>query len=132
MNDENMPVSQPKKRRLNELDGKTWQRYSISVWNVVKSKEEVKLRHPAMFPMELCRRLIEIYTKKGDIVLDPMMGSGSTIVVAMDMERKGIGFDINPDFVNLARKRLSQQKLIQLDVKDQIFIVKMHSISLIT
>lgn len=118
MKNENMQVSRSKNRRLNELDGKTWERYSISVWNIVKSKEEVKLKHPAMFPMELCRRLIEIYTKKGDIVLDPMMGSGSTILVAKDMERKGIGFDINPDFVNLARKRISQQKLIQLGVKE--------------
>jgi len=118
MKKEAIQVPRRKKERLNELDGKTWQRYSISVWNVAKSKEEVNLRHPAMFPMELCRRLFEIYTKKGDIVLDPMMGSGSAIVVAKDMERKGIGFDINPDFVNLARERLSQQKLIQLGVKE--------------
>ncbi len=107
-----------KKERLNELDGRTWERYSISVWDIVKSKEEAELGHPAMFPMELCRRLIEIYTKKGDIVLDPFMGSGSAIVAARDLERKGIGFDINPDFVGLARKRLSQQKLIKLDVEE--------------
>lgn len=118
MDDENMPVSKSKKRRLNELDGKTWQRHSISVWDIGKSKEEVKLRHPAMFPKELCRRLLEIYTRKGDIVLDPMMGSGSAVITARDMERKGIGFDINPDFVDLAKKRLSQQKLIQLAVEE--------------
>jgi len=106
------------KRRLNELDGKTWERYSISIWDIVKSKEEIKLGHPAMFPMDLCRRLIEIYTKKGDIVLDPMMGSGSAVIVARDMERKGIGFDINPDFVDLTRKRLSQQKLVHLSVEE--------------
>lgn len=107
-----------KKKRLNELDGRTWQRYSISIWDISKSKEEIKLRHPAMFPMELCRRLLEIYTKKGDVVLDPMMGSGSTILVARDMERKGIGVDINPEFVELTQKRLSQQKLVQLAVKE--------------
>lgn len=107
-----------RKKKLNELDGRTWQRYSISVWDIVKSKEEVKLRHPAMFPKELCRRLLEIYTRKGDIVLDPMMGSGSAVIMARDMERKGIGFDINPDFVDLAKKRLSQQKLIQLAIEE--------------
>lgn len=48
-----------------------------------------------MFPMELCQRLMEIYTKKGDVVLDPFMGSGSAIIVARDMERKGIGADIS-------------------------------------
>lgn len=118
MDTQKVQASDKNKRRLNDLDGRTWERYSISVWDIVKSREEIKLRHPAMFPMELCRRLIEIYTKKGDVVLDPMMGSGSVIVVAKDMERKGIGLDINPDFVNLARKRLSQQKLIQLRVEE--------------
>lgn len=107
-----------RKKRLNELDGRTWQRYSISVWDIAKSREEVKLRHPAMFPKELCRRLLEIYTRKGDIVLDPMMGSGSAVIMARDLERKGIGFDINPDFVDLAKKRLSQRKLVQLDIEE--------------
>ncbi|MEM3105241.1 MAG: site-specific DNA-methyltransferase [Candidatus Bathyarchaeia archaeon] len=118
MNDQEVQAAIKKKEKLNELDGKTWERYSISIWDIVKSREEVKLKHPAMFPVELCRRLIEIYTKKGDVVLDPFMGSGSAIVAARDLERKGIGFDINPDFVKLAKKRISQQKLIRLGVED--------------
>ncbi|MCR6693113.1 MAG: site-specific DNA-methyltransferase, partial [archaeon YNP-LCB-003-016] len=93
-----------KRERLNELDGKTWEKYSISIWDIVKSREESKLNHPAMFPVELCRRLIKIYTKKGDVVLDPFMGSGSTIIAARDLGLKGIGFDINPDFVKLAKE----------------------------
>jgi DNA modification methylase len=88
------------------------------VWNISKTPEEAKLKHPAMFPLELCSRLIEIYTKKGDVVLDPFLGSGSTIVAARDLERKGIGLDINPDFVELARKRLAQQKLVKLAVDE--------------
>jgi DNA modification methylase len=111
-------ASRKKKERLNELDGKTWERYSISIWDIAKTKDEIRLHHPAMFPMELCRRLIEIYTKKGDVILDPFMGSGSAIIVARDMERKGIGFDINPEFVNIAKKRLYQQKLVQLTVQE--------------
>jgi len=118
MDTQKVQVSDKNKKRLNNLDGRTWERYSISVWDIVKSREEIMLGHPAMFPKELCRRLIEIYTKKGDVVLDPMMGSGSAIIVARDMERKGMGFDINPDFVDLAKKRLSQQKLVQLDVEE--------------
>jgi len=98
-------------KRLNDLDGKTWTRYSISVWNIAKSPQEMKLRHPAMFPEELVKRLITIYTKKGDTVLDAFMGSGSTILVAKNLSRKGIGFEISKDFVKLAKKRLSQQLL---------------------
>jgi DNA modification methylase len=105
-------------KRLNELDGRTWEKYSISVWHISKTKEEAKLQHPAMFPIELCKRLIQIYTKKKDIVLDPFMGSGSAIVAARDLERKGIGLDINPDFVEIARKRLAQQKIVKLDVEE--------------
>ncbi|MEM2910878.1 MAG: site-specific DNA-methyltransferase [Candidatus Bathyarchaeia archaeon] len=118
MNDQEVQATLRKKERLNKLDGKTWERYSISIWEIVKSREESKLKHPAMFPAELCRRLIEIYTKKGDVVLDPFMGSGSAIIAARDLERKGIGFDINPDFVELAKKRASQQKLIHLGVEE--------------
>jgi DNA modification methylase len=104
--------------KTSNLDGKTWTKYSISIWDVVKTPEENKLKHPAMFPKELCNRLIKIYTKKGDVVLDPLMGSGSTIISARDLERKGIGIDINPEFIKLVQTRLSQQKLVELDVEN--------------
>jgi len=107
-----------RKEKLNNLNGKTWTRYSISIWDIIKSPEENKLKHPAMFPIELCKRLIEIYSKKGDTILDPFMGSGSTIVAAKDLERKGIGIEINPDFMKIAKKRLSQQKLLESNVEE--------------
>jgi DNA modification methylase len=99
-------------KRLNDLDGKTWTRYSISVWDIAKSPQEMKLKHPAMFPEKLVKRLITIYTKKGDVVLDAFMGSGSTILAAKNLGRKGIGFEISKEFVKLAKKRLSQQLLL--------------------
>jgi len=111
MNNEGNSASTLKNKRLNELDGRKWTKYSISVWQISKTAKEAKLKHPAMFPIELCSKLIDIYTKKGEVVLDPFMGSGSTLVAAKDKERKGIGFDINPKYVTLAKKRLSQQKL---------------------
>lgn len=117
-NNESISASPSRKKRLNELDGRRWTRYSISIWQINKTPSEAKLKHPAMFPMELCSRLIDIYTKKGDVVLDPFMGSGSTLVVAKDKERKAIGFDVNPDFVTLARRRLSQQKLVQQGIRE--------------
>lgn len=127
--------------RLNQLDGRAWLRYSISVWKISKTPEEAKLKHPAMFPLELCSRLIEIYTKKGDAVLDPFMGSGTTIVAARDLERKGIGVEVNPDYVELARKRVAQQKLVKLsidethlhctDAADLLQIVEPNSVDLV-
>ncbi len=107
-----------KRRRLNDLDGGTWTRYSISIWDVVKSRYESKLKHPAMFPSELCERLIKIYTKSGEVVLDPFLGSGSTIIAARDLGRTGVGLEITPEFVKLARSRLSQEKLVKPEIPE--------------
>ncbi len=108
-------------KRFNDLDGKTWTRYSISVWDIVKTPEEAALKHPAMFPVKLCERLIEIYTHKGDIVLDPFMGSGSTLLAAASLGRKGIGIDVNEEFVSLAKNRLNLLETIEDNLKPEIY-----------
>ncbi|MHA1730485.1 MAG: DNA methyltransferase [Promethearchaeota archaeon] len=97
----------PAERRLNELGGKEWTRYSISVWDLVKTAEERKLKHPAMFPGELCERLIKIYTKPGMRVLDPFAGVGSVVVAARKLGRDAVGLELNPDFVDTALRWLS-------------------------
>ncbi len=94
------------KRRLNALDGKTWTRYSISIWNISKTVEETRLRHPALFPIALVKRLLEIFTHPGDVVLDPFTGAGSTLVAAQELQRKGIGFEISSEFISLTKQRL--------------------------
>ncbi|MFX1504004.1 MAG: DNA-methyltransferase [Promethearchaeota archaeon] len=99
------------KEKLNELDGKKWLKYSISVWDIVKTPEERKLNHPAMFPLELCERLIKIFTKKEDIILDPFFGSGSTLIAAKKNERKAIGFEINEEYIELFKNRIKQKDL---------------------
>jgi len=106
-------TAKPKKERLNELDGKTWGKYSISVWDIAKTPQETKLRHPAMFPVELCRRIMQIYTKTGDLVIDPFVGSGSAVVAAKELGRRGVGVDINEKFIELAKRRLGQESLFQ-------------------
>lgn len=71
----------------------------------------VKEAHYAMYPM----RLVEIPIKAGcpesGIVLDPFMGSGTTAVVARRLGRKYIGFELNPDYIDICRKRLKQGNL---------------------
>lgn len=96
-------------QRLNKLDGKTWLRYSFSIWrDIKKNKEERNLGHPAMFPIQLAERLIAIYTKEdGEVVLDPFMGSGSVLIAAQTLGKRGIGFETNKEYVNLAKSRLS-------------------------
>lgn len=99
----------PGKRRANNLDGRTWTRYSISVWNDIrKNREEKKLSHPALFPLSLVERLLEIFTIPGDSVLDPFIGSGSTLLGAKGLGRQGIGLEISEEYVELFHKRCSE------------------------
>lgn len=65
----------------------------------------------AVFPQYLARWFIEKFTQKGDTVLDPFMGSGTTAIVCQQLQRNYIGFEINKDYCNVANKRLSQKSL---------------------
>jgi DNA modification methylase len=98
-------------RRGNSLDGRTWTRYSISIWSDIrKSKEELALKHPALFPVELARRVIECFLPpEGRVVLDPFCGLGSTVLAAHELGRAGLGLDINPDYVQIANRRLRER-----------------------
>jgi DNA methylase len=96
-------------KRANELDGATWTRYSLSVWSDIrKSQDEIALRHPAMFPAMLVRRLIQCFTTARDrIVLDPFAGSGSTLVGAMLENKTGVGLEVVPAYIGLAKQRIA-------------------------
>jgi len=99
--------------RANQLDGSEWTRFSISVWrDIRKTSEESNLHHPAMFPTMLTTRLIRCFAGSDDSrVLDPFMGSGSTLVSALQLGKEGIGFEVNPTYVKLAESRLMQRPL---------------------
>ena len=97
--------------RYNELTGKEWLQYSFSLWkDIRKQNGEKALKHPALFPSQLSSRIIDIYTKKNDIVLDPFMGIGSTLMSAYERQRFGIGFELSKDFADVARKRIKEMK----------------------
>lgn len=97
-------------KRANDLDRKTWLKYSMSVWSDIKrTAEERRLDHPAPFPEQLVRRLIECYTTSEDmVILDPFAGTGTTLVAAKRMGKQGIGFEIYDDFADIARVRCAQ------------------------
>jgi DNA modification methylase len=79
--------------------------WTKSVWTfpAVSARQ---IGHPAPFPEELPRRLIQLYTFKGDVVLDPFAGSGTTCVAARDLGRHYIGYEIDPEYYRLAQARL--------------------------
>ncbi len=97
------------KDRFNQLDGARWLRHSFSIWrDISKNSEELSLNHPAIFPISLAERIIDIYTdKKGAVVLDPMVGSGSVVIAALKKQRKAIGIDLSRKYIQLSKKRLA-------------------------
>ena len=99
--------------RMNNLTGKEWLQYSFSIWkDIEKTNGERKLKHPAMFPTQLTSRLIQIHTKnKGEVVLDPFLGSGSTVVSAYKLGRKGIGFELSKEYIKLSESRIKETQL---------------------
>ncbi len=82
---------------------------TLDVWRIDPESAR-RVGHPAPFPVELPRRLIDLYTFEGDVVLDPFLGSGSTVVAAERTARTGIGFDLDPDYVELARERVAAEQ----------------------
>ena len=79
---------------------------TVSIWEI-QPESARRVGHPAPFPVELPRRLIELYTFSGDLVLDPFMGAGTTAVAARDSGRHFVGYEVNPEYVALATDRLA-------------------------
>ena len=78
------------------------------VWRI-DAESARRVGHPAPFPVDLPRRLIDLYTYSGDIVVDPFNGSGTTVVAAARTGRIGVGYDLDADYVALAEQRLAQE-----------------------
>jgi site-specific DNA-methyltransferase (adenine-specific) len=79
--------------------------WTKSVWNLSAASAR-KVGHPAPFPVELPHRLIQLYSFKGDMILDPFAGSGTTCLAAMAAGRDYVGYEINEEYARLAEKRL--------------------------
>ena len=93
-------------------------KYTPTPENVLKSKFSYKESgfHPTQKPISLMKALIELTTTKGQIVLDPFCGSGSTLIAARDLNRKWLGFDISEEYVEITKKRLKiprQKELLE-------------------
>ena len=83
--------------------------WTKSVWTM-NPESAKKVGHPAPFPIELPYRLIQLYTYKDDIILDPFMGSGSTAIAALKSDRKYVGYDTNTEYIMLAEDRIAPIK----------------------
>jgi site-specific DNA-methyltransferase (adenine-specific) len=91
----------------NDITRKEFMDWTNGVWTF-NGESKKRIGHPAPFPRELPRRCIKLFSFVGDVVLDPFLGSGTTLVEASACQRKGVGFDISLEYCELAKKRLNE------------------------
>lgn len=95
-------------KKQNTITREEFLEFTKSIWTF-PAEPASKIGHPAPFPVELPRRLIQLYTFMDDVVLDPFMGSGQTALAAIKAGRHYIGYELNPDYVDLANSRLLKE-----------------------
>ncbi len=98
-----------RKRTFNGLCASEWAELSKSVWNDVSSARQKKhLKHGATYPEKLCERLIKMYSRVGDVVLDPFLGTGTTVAAAIKRQRNAIGIELTDRFFSVAAESVKE------------------------
>ena len=109
---------------INCLSAKDWLKSQLGVWQFTYERRDIrdKNTHPATFPISLSKRLIELFTHEGELVLDPFVGSGTTLVAAQDLNRNAVGFDLHEKYIDLCKNRLKENNIFnkaqQIAIKD--------------
>jgi DNA modification methylase len=126
---------------INCLTAKEWLKSQIGVWQFFYEKRDIRDKelHPATFPIALAKKIIELFTHQGELVIDPFVGSGTTLVAAQDLNRNSVGFDLQSKYVELCQKRLStdnffnkaQQIAVQDDARNIVKYFAPETVSLI-
>jgi len=112
-------------KHLNCMSAKDWIKSQLGVWQFNYSSKDIRNKdlHPATFPISLAKKVVELFTHEGELVVDPFVGSGTTLVAAQELNRNAIGFDLQEKYVDLCQQRLvsnnffnqAQQLVIQDD-----------------
>jgi site-specific DNA-methyltransferase (adenine-specific) len=97
-----------RRRGRPDITSSEYNRWSLGLWNI-SGEGAKRVGHPAPFPLELPRRCIKLFSFPGDLVLDPFMGSGTTLVAAALLGRRAIGVELNRQYCELARQRLIRE-----------------------
>ncbi len=110
---------------LNDLTNKEWLQLTKSFWvSKAPPRDELKLQHPATFSEYDVERLIRLFTKSGQTVLDPFVGVGSTLIACLRTGRRGIGIELMPRWCELAKQRLAAESDNGANLQDNIQILQ--------
>jgi site-specific DNA-methyltransferase (adenine-specific) len=125
------PKPSKEQKELSIMSAEEWNTYFAGHWNFSGARQS---GHIAMFPEELPRRLIKMFSFVGETVLDPFVGSGTTLLAAKNSDRNSIGYEINPEFIPIIKEKLEvhqkdlngttyeflQQKPLTIDFEKEI------------
>ena len=97
---------------LNCMSAKDWIKSQLGVWQVYYDGEDIRDKnvHPAVMPVALAKRAIALFTHRGQLVLDPFDGIGTTLLAAKDLDRNAVGFDINEQYCKVTKERLTNSE----------------------
>lgn len=123
------------------MTAKEWIKSQLGVWQFTYNGRDVRDKsiHPATFPINLAKKVTELFSHRGELVLDPFVGSGTTLVAAQELDRNAVGFDLKKEYVELSKERLresnlfnkSEQMIIQDDAHNISQYLKEETIKLI-
>ncbi len=117
---------------LNCLTAKEWIKSQLGVWQFTYSSRDIRDKnlHPATFPLAMAKKVIELFTHEGELVLDPFVGSGTTLVAAQDLNRNAVGFDLQEKYIDLCVERLRSINIFnnsqQLAVQDDAININLY------
>jgi site-specific DNA-methyltransferase (adenine-specific) len=101
------PVVSENTKKASSMTKEEWNTFFSSHWNFAGARQD---KHMAVFPEELPRRLIKMFSFVGETVLDPFWGSGTTSLAASNLNRNSVGYEINSEFINICRETLSIER----------------------
>jgi DNA modification methylase len=126
---------------INCMTPREWLKNQLGVWQFSYESRDIRDKkiHPATFPIPLSKRIIELFTHEGELVVDPFVGSGTTLIAARDIDRNAVGFDLKTEYIDLCENRLAQKSLLgksqQLAIHDDARCISQYltseSVSLI-
>ena len=104
----NAPKPTPEQKKASEMTKEEWNEYFSSHWNFVGARQN---GHIAVFPEELPKRLIKMFSFVGETVFDPFLGSGTTSLAAKNLDRNSVGYEINKEFTTIIKDKLGGEQL---------------------
>lgn len=100
----NAPKPGPDQKELSKMTKEEWNTFFAGHWNFAGTRQS---KHPAMFPEELPRRLVKMFSFVGETVFDPFAGSGTTSLAAKNLDRNSVSYEINPEFIDVIKEKLN-------------------------